>query len=504
MQSLLLGLLSLAAVVSAIQAAPRVPTDSEKAATFHNPRARTAGEALRPRFKKGLAVAQTAVKRDAGCDGATWLQRVNNWPVKEDGFEAKENVYLDSGTCAWKDEPIMPEALTGIWASRWTYGPINDWFLKRFENSKCPAEVAPAVGTPAREEFDAAVKKRINDFSTSYEINQLQVTECLDDYANAALDTPEKKKAACVARFPTWNKFFQRSLWSEYDYRVTTAEADFLTMARQRILPYCNSLPGPAPGPDKHPKITANTFEAGITADWSKLNIVASACEANTVAFENAQDATELWIKGKKFTVHGMLGLSNPLAGSHFIVIWRLTPRQYHQIHMPLTSTVLSVRAMGNRHLTVHNTAINDRGMNVFTENVRAVVKLRNTVFGEYYMVIVGATCVYGIEFPGYDTIAASYQASLANANTDTGNGAEITIPAPVDIPQGTLWSRFRFGGSTVVLVLPQAVGTVAVPAVNEYHLLPFLKQASDNQEETQLRVGMPVIFNDPVAARIC
>jgi phosphatidylserine decarboxylase len=248
-------------------------------------------------------------------------------------------------------------------------------------------------------------------------------------------------------------EFFTRELPPEDSYASDDTEARWLS-ARQ--LPAC-----------REPELRS----------WARDHVMASPAEALVVAFERQRHAQRVWIKGSAFTIPRMLGLENePEGPASAVVVFRLTPRQYHRFHVPIDAQVTNLRRRGARHLSVHRSLLQARGTNVLTENVRTVLTMHAPHFGTFYMVIVGATCVFNVKFE--DT---ELQRAYENAGADSAAGVQL-VP-PVRVRKFDELGRFLFG-STIVLVVPRD------KAVVEDDLL----EASERGIETQVRVGQPVI----------
>ena len=193
-----------------------------------------------------------------------------------------------------------------------------------------------------------------------------------------------------------------------------------------------------------------------------------------TQVYENLQEATRFWIKGSRFSIAGLLGqagraceegegsdrrLDTPSASGHLselsldadgaaaeadpappvdastfsngtLAIFRLAPQDYHRFHAPLGGTVLGITDIPGCYYTVNPIAIHSEFANVFTENRRAVLWLETPAFGVAAFVAVGATLV----------------------------GSILWSVAPGDrVRKGDELGCFAFGGSTCVLIVPDA-----------------------------------------------
>ncbi|CAM6085605.1 unnamed protein product [Calypogeia fissa] len=130
-------------------------------------------------------------------------------------------------------------------------------------------------------------------------------------------------------------------------------------------------------------------------------SVAVCGADCRLMAFNSSDDAARFWIKGRKFSIKGLLG-SDELAkdfrnGS--IVIFRLAPQDYHRFHVPVSGVVGPIIHIPGHLYTVNPIAVNSKYCNVFTENKRAVSVLTSKEFGKVAFVAIGATMVGSITF---------------------------------------------------------------------------------------------------------
>jgi phosphatidylserine decarboxylase len=186
--------------------------------------------------------------------------------------------------------------------------------------------------------------------------------------------------------------------------------------------------------------------EARPIAQPKDMDVVVSAADCRLSAFATVDEATRCWIKGRKFSLKGLLAdgskrvkgdASDTLApefegGSMFI--FRLAPQDYHRFHLPVSGTIRCIRHVRGKLYTVNPIAVASTYANVFTQNKRAVVIIDSPQFGPVAVVCIGATMVGSIEFTAEEGKAYS-------------KGDEL--------------GYFAFGGSTVITVF--ARGKIAI-----------------------------------------
>ncbi|KAK8958625.1 hypothetical protein KSP40_PGU000908 [Platanthera guangdongensis] len=129
--------------------------------------------------------------------------------------------------------------------------------------------------------------------------------------------------------------------------------------------------------------------------------IAVCAADCRLMAFKSVNDSLRLWIKGRKFSVQGLLGVD--LCTNAFtegsLVIFRLAPQDYHRFHVPVSGTIESFTEISGSLYTVNPIAVNSRYCNVFTENKRTVSLISTYKFGKVAFVAIGATMVGSITF---------------------------------------------------------------------------------------------------------
>ncbi|ORX54358.1 hypothetical protein DM01DRAFT_1362795 [Hesseltinella vesiculosa] len=166
-------------------------------------------------------------------------------------------------------------------------------------------------------------------------------------------------------------------------------------------------------------------------AEPENKDIIVSAADCRLNVFKNITDATTFWIKGKNFTLANLLqddALATSLDGGA-IAIFRLAPQDYHRFHVPSHCTVQSIKDIAGTYYTVNPCTVREE-LDVFTENRRQVITMKNHRDQPFALVAIGALLVGSIEL------------------TNCKQGATLT--------KGQEAGQFCYGGSTVVVVFPK------------------------------------------------
>ncbi|RWR90202.1 phosphatidylserine decarboxylase proenzyme 2 isoform X2 [Cinnamomum micranthum f. kanehirae] len=130
-------------------------------------------------------------------------------------------------------------------------------------------------------------------------------------------------------------------------------------------------------------------------------DIAVCAADCRLMAFRSIDDGLRLWIKGRKFSVEGLLGkeICNSAFSHGTLVIFRLAPQDYHRFHVPVSGIIEQFVDIPGCLYTVNPIAVNSKYCNVFTENKRVVSIISTAEFGKVAFVAIGATMVGSITF---------------------------------------------------------------------------------------------------------
>lgn len=191
--------------------------------------------------------------------------------------------------------------------------------------------------------------------------------------------------------------------------------------------------------------------------------VVVSPADCRCTTFNSVDEATELWIKGRNFTLAKLFnGNFNQLENTGLydpkdccIGIFRLAPQDYHRFHSPVKGTIGPIKYIEGEYYTVNPMAIRS-DLDVYGENVRVIVPIYTQDLGTVIMVAVGAMMVGS-------TILTVEEGSVVERGEEVG--------------------YFKFGGSTVLLLF-------------EKKYLQFDSDLVENSKlciETLVRVGQSI-----------
>ncbi|KAK4051591.1 hypothetical protein OIV83_002731 [Microbotryomycetes sp. JL201] len=160
--------------------------------------------------------------------------------------------------------------------------------------------------------------------------------------------------------------------------------------------------------------------------------VISSPADCRMVVYDNVDLARRLWIKGRHFTLKGLL--IDSTRAEYFrggsIVVARLAPADYHRFHSPVDADLIGSVPVSGSLLTVNPVVVNNKQFDVFTSNKRVVTYLRATRTGEMVAFVqVGALLVGSIE---------------------------QTVQPGQPVHRGQELGYFAYGGSTIVIVFRQ------------------------------------------------
>lgn len=187
--------------------------------------------------------------------------------------------------------------------------------------------------------------------------------------------------------------------------------------------------------------------------------IVVAAADSRSTFFPTVAKATEIWIKGRDFSIARLFGDAYPEYADRFVngalTIFRLAPQDYHRFHMPVSGVLGKPKTIEGEYYTVNPMAIRST-LDVYGENVRVLVPVHTEEFGLVMIVCVGAMMV---------------------------GSTVITAKEGDHVKRADELGYFKFGGSTLVVLFEP--GKVKFDA--------DLVDNSSQALETLVRVGMAI-----------
>lgn len=158
--------------------------------------------------------------------------------------------------------------------------------------------------------------------------------------------------------------------------------------------------------------------------------IAISPADCRCTAFNGIEDAQQVWIKGRSFTVKKLLGDAySPQFEQCSVGVFRLAPQDYHRFHCPVDGVIGEPNWIQGEYYTVNPMAVRSH-LDVFGENVRVVVPIDTQRFGKVMFVAVGAMMV---------------------------GSTVLTVNSGDAVKRGDELGYFKFGGSTCLVLFQKS-----------------------------------------------
>lgn len=160
--------------------------------------------------------------------------------------------------------------------------------------------------------------------------------------------------------------------------------------------------------------------------------IVVSPADCRSVVFNRVDQATNIWVKGREFSVKRLLGDTYGQDAARYenggLGIFRLAPQDYHRFHIPVDGVMGKPELIAGEYYTVNPMAIRS-ALDVYGENVRVVVPIDSPEYGRVMVVCVGAMMV---------------------------GSTVITRTEGEEVRRAEELGYFKFGGSTLVVLFEE------------------------------------------------
>lgn len=115
--------------------------------------------------------------------------------------------------------------------------------------------------------------------------------------------------------------------------------------------------------------------------------------DSRVVAYANFPEAHKLWVSGNDFDVAHLI-MDRQLARTFTdgaLAIFRLSPRDYHRYHSPVSGVIKRYRSMPGDYYQVDPVALHS-GVDILTRNRRDYVVIKSDDFGYVLFVAISAT----------------------------------------------------------------------------------------------------------------
>lgn len=166
------------------------------------------------------------------------------------------------------------------------------------------------------------------------------------------------------------------------------------------------------------------------TPEGDNDTVLVSPADSRCAMFSSVHKSKEIWVKGDKFSISRLTrGFHSEVFNdkSCSLGIFRLAPQDYHRFHSPCNGKIGKPIYIEGEYYTVNPMAVRS-SLDVFGENVRVIIPIKTPQFGTLLLIAVGAMMVGSIVL--------------------TLNEGDV-------VKRGQEVGYFKFGGSTIILVVP-------------------------------------------------
>ncbi|KAI1773405.1 phosphatidylserine decarboxylase-domain-containing protein [Hypoxylon cercidicola] len=195
-------------------------------------------------------------------------------------------------------------------------------------------------------------------------------------------------------------------------------------------------------------------------------HIIVSPADCRSVVFNTIDSATNIWIKGREFSIKRLLGDAYPEDAKRYeggaLGIFRLAPQDYHRFHIPVDGILRKPKLIAGEYYTVNPMAIRS-ALDVYGENVRVLCPIDTELYGRVMVVCVGAMMV---------------------------GSTVITRNEGDEVKRAEELGYFKFGGSTIVTLFEPGKMIFDADLVDN----------SSSALETLIRAGMSVGHSPQIA----
>lgn len=126
-------------------------------------------------------------------------------------------------------------------------------------------------------------------------------------------------------------------------------------------------------------------------------HFIVSPADCRSVVFNTIDLATNVWVKGREFSIERLLGDAYPEDAKRYdngaLGIFRLAPQDYHRFHIPVDGILRKPKLIAGEYYTVNPMAIRS-ALDVYGENVRVICPIDTELFGRVMVICVGAMMV--------------------------------------------------------------------------------------------------------------
>ncbi len=200
--------------------------------------------------------------------------------------------------------------------------------------------------------------------------------------------------------------------------------------------------------PTEYPTLN-KLFTRGLVKERfidTSITSVISPCDSKIIDFGKIVHERAYQIKGKSYTIAPLIGGENldeldRLEGGEYINFY-LSPKDYHRYHAPFDMEVLSILHIPGKLYPV-NILLLKKKRNLYIENERVVLKVKDRFGHIHFIILVGALNV--------GKMVVTFEPKI-NTNENSAKRQYIEYNKPKTLKKGELFGWFEMGSTIVIL----------------------------------------------------
>jgi len=179
--------------------------------------------------------------------------------------------------------------------------------------------------------------------------------------------------------------------------------------------------------------------------DKSTTSVI-SPCDSTVVDFGKITDNRAYQIKGMSYNISELLGNPNldsiELLSSGEYINFYLSPKDYHRYHMPFDAEILSLLYIPGKLYPVNMPLLKNK-TNLYIENERVVIKVKDRFNHIHFIILVGALNV--------GKMVVTFEPKV-ETNTKSAKEFYIQYQEPIKLSKADMFGYFKMGSTIVIL----------------------------------------------------
>jgi len=180
--------------------------------------------------------------------------------------------------------------------------------------------------------------------------------------------------------------------------------------------------------------------------------VVISPCDSKITDLGAIRESKAYQIKGMSYNISNLLSdsykdMAKEFEGGEYINFY-LSPKDYHRYHAPFNMRVLSITHIPGKLYPVNIPFLNKK-KNLFIENERVILEVRDDFNHKHFIILVGALNV--------GKMVVSFEPKI-DTNSSNLTLSKYSYKEPIELKKGELFGYFKMGSTIVILSEPNSI----------------------------------------------